>query len=971
MKTLLSSLNWKRFGLQIVFPVVLAGALFVLAIFQFLIPSMERQLMERKKETIRELTLAAWSLLDSYHQEELAGNMAQAEAQAQAAASIGALRYGPQGKDYFWITDTLPRMVVHPYRPDLNGQDLRQFEDSSGKRLFVEFVEAVQADGAAYVDYYWQWQDDPQQIVQKLSYVKAFEPWGWVIGTGIYIEDVQQDIQRIERDVIFASAGISAVMVIILFIILRGGLALEQQRTRAEEELKESHEKYRALVESTTEGTLMVLQGKCAFANRAMLDLLGYQHEEFTCQEIRDLLANETESDRAALERIDLLLQGEPAPRQFEARLRRKDGKLVEMLLTATRVAYADQEGFVLVARELAQQREAEALLGGSRRQAKTLTRAIPLGVFRSTWGRKTRLLEANPAMRALFGLEKDTDLDRFDWLERIIDPQERSALMERLGAKGLVQDFRLQMAAANGQPIQASCFAMLVEAPEGTFCDGVLQDISEQKKAEGERDALIAQLQVSQVYLEEPLRNVMGKAVTCEMGLPIAQAARQMTQAGVSAIVVCGPEGEPLGIITDHDCRERVLAAGLDPGRPVYEIVSAPLHSISDHALVYEAILLLQDKDVSCLAVKDDSGRLQGIVRHIDLVQYRQHAAMILAHSIRSAKTVEQIRAAYQRLPQLVSSLIQSGSKVRHINRMISSMADTITGRLIEMAVAELGEPPARFAFLSLGSEGREEQTLATDQDNALVYEGPPEAEAERVRAYFLALGERVCDWLDEVGYAYCTGGIMAKNERWNMPLSAWVRNFHGWIHNANPQELLELNMAFDFRCVSGDASLAQALRSRVLADMKAYPPFFLHFAQNALIYKTPLGLFGNILTESAGEGKALNLKEAMVPVVNYARLYALKHEIDETHTLDRLARLHEKGLLSRELFEDLSPAYEALMRMRLDRQAAAMLANRPPGNLISPQAWTPLEEAMLKRAFAILGSLRKKISYDFLGMA
>jgi PAS domain S-box-containing protein len=973
MKPPLSSLNWKRFGLQIVFPVFLVGILFILAIFEFLIPAMEKQLMERKKETIRELTLAAWSILDSYHQETLVGDLSQEEAQREAAARIGALRYGSQGKDYFWITDMLPTMIIHPYRSDLNGQDLRQFKDSSGKRIFVEFVNAVQDTGAGYVDYYWQWQDDPSQIVQKLSYVKAFEPWGWVIGTGIYIEDVKQEINRIERNVILASAGISTLMIIILFFILRGSLMIEQQRTRAEEELRESHEKYRALVESTVEGALMVLQGKCTFANRALLDLLGYQVEELSGLEISKLFAQETRADQQVLDRINLLIKGEATPKQFEARLRRKDGNLINMLLTTTRVSFADQEGFVLVARDLSYQKEAEAVLGESNRQAKTLTRAIPLGIFRSTWDKKTRLLEANPAMRSLFDLKIETDLDGFDWLERIFNPQERSDLVGLLQAEGQVQDLHLKMTAGGGQVVDISCFAMLIqEEPDRIYCDGVLQNISEQIKAEGDRDALLAQLQTSQIHLEEPLSNVMSKAITCEMTLPIQQAAHKMTQAGVSAIVVCGSGGEPLGIITDHDFRERVIAVKLDPGRPAYEIISAPLQTISEHALVYEAILLLQEKEVSCLAVKDDSGQLKGIVRHIDLVQYRQHAAMILTHTIRNASTVEQIREAYHRLPRLVGSLIQSGTKVRHINRMISSIADTISQRLIALAIMQLGEPPVRFAFLSLGSEGREEQTLVTDQDNALLYEDPPEQAAESVHSYFLALGTLVCDWLDQVGYVYCKGGIMAKNARWTMPLSAWKESFYGWIHNANPQELLELNMAFDFRCVSGDEEIVQTLRSYVFHEIKAYPPFLLHFAQNALIYRTPLGVFGNILVEPAGQGdKALNLKEAMLPMVNYARLYALKHEIDNTHTLDRLSRLHEKGLLSRELIEDLKPAYEALMRMRLDRQSAALLANRPPNNLIRPEEWTPLEEVMLKKTFAILGSLRKKISYDFLGVA
>ncbi len=930
--------------------------------------------MDRKQETIRELTLAAWSILESYHQEQLDGNMTQTEAQQQAAERIGSLRYGEDGKDYFWITDLQPNMIVHPYRPDLNGRDLSHFEDSSGKRLFVEFVKAVQQNGAGYVDYYWQWKDDPAQVVPKLSYVKLFEPWGWVIGTGIYVEDVREDIRRIERNLVYISLAITALMVMILLYITRQSLAIEQQRTKAEEDLRESHEKYRTLVESSAEGTLLVLNGKCAFSNRALLDRLGYDAQELNDRPIDDLLAGDTARDQSAIKRLSALMQGDSVPAQFEAHFKHRDGSLVEVLLTATRINFAGQEGLILVARDMASYRELEATLGETHRQAKTLTKAIPLGVFRSTWGKRTRLLDANPAMRQLFDLDGENTLESFDWLEHIVEPKDRSELLSRLTEEETVQGFRLTMRTPSSASLmEVSCFAMLVrDGNEPVYCDGILEDITERIKAEQERDALIAQLHTSQLYLQEPLHRVLSKAVTCEMSLSIAHAALKMTRTGSSALVVCGQNGEPVGIITDHDLRERVLAAGLGVDNPVYQIISAPLRFINEHALVYEAILSMQESNVSCLAVKDDAGNLKGIVRHIDLVQYRQHSAMLLTHRVRHAHSVDELKSAYERLPLLIETLIQSGARIRHINRIVSTIADGIATRLLEMSIEVLGPPPVRFAFLSLGSEGREEQTLATDQDNALIYEDPSPEEEEEVRKYFLALGSTVCDHLDQVGYAYCQGGIMAKNPLWNQSLSAWKRNFMHWIHNANPQELLELNMAFDFRCMSGDESLAQDLRAWVFAEMDAYQPFFLHFAQNALLYKPPLGIFGNILVEpSAGGGKSLNLKEAMMPVVNYARLYALKHQIKETHTLDRLSRLHDKGLLSRELIDELLPAYEALIRMRLHRQAEALRSGRKPGNLITPHEWTPLEEATLKRTFSILSSLRKKISYDFLGMA
>jgi CBS domain-containing protein len=175
---------------------------------------------------------------------------------------------------------------------------------------------------------------------------------------------------------------------------------------------------------------------------------------------------------------------------------------------------------------------------------------------------------------------------------------------------------------------------------------------------------------------------------------------------------------------------------------------------------------------------------------------------------------------------------------------------------------------------------------------------------------------------------------------------------------------------MLFDFRCVYGEQQLARDMRAWVFDQMEEYPLFFLHFAQNALLYKPPLTWTGNLQTTSSGAGqKTLSLKEALMPIVNFSRLYALRHRIDSTNTLDRLSELYEKGVLSHETFEHMVPDYETLMRIRLRRQAVAMEQGAKPTNLITPEEITSGEEARLKRLFSLSADLRKKISYDFLG--
>jgi signal transduction histidine kinase len=183
--------DWRWFALRIVLPSVLVILSFITLLFAVLIPTLEESLLARKREMTSELTNSAWSILAEYEKEVTDGRLTMAEAQASAIERIKYLRYGAEGKDYFWITDMHPRMVMHPYRPDLDGQELTGFTDQNGVRLFVEFATMVRERDHGYVNYVWQWKDDPDRLEAKQSYVRGFTPWGWVIGTGIYVEDVR------------------------------------------------------------------------------------------------------------------------------------------------------------------------------------------------------------------------------------------------------------------------------------------------------------------------------------------------------------------------------------------------------------------------------------------------------------------------------------------------------------------------------------------------------------------------------------------------------------------------------------------------------------------------------------------------------------------------------------------------------------------------------------------------------------
>ena len=273
-------------SLRIIIPVGLTFALFVLSVFLFFIPFMEAQLMGQKRQMIRDLTDNAWSLLSQYEAEVQSGDLSLIKAQERAMNRIRKLRYGPEGKDYFWINDMQPKMVMHPYRTDLEGQDLSDYTDSNGTRLFVEFVNTVKNHTAGYVDYAWQWKDDPGRIAPKISYVRGFKPWGWIVGTGIYVEDVREEIASFSRRMVLVSSGILILALLIALYIILESVKNERKGTEVNEKLHESEKMFRTLCEEAPFGiSITGPDRRFEYLNPKFIALFGYTQTDIPDKE--------------------------------------------------------------------------------------------------------------------------------------------------------------------------------------------------------------------------------------------------------------------------------------------------------------------------------------------------------------------------------------------------------------------------------------------------------------------------------------------------------------------------------------------------------------------------------------------------------------------------------------------------------------------------------------------------------------
>ncbi len=216
-------------------------------------------------------------------------NITREEAQRTAAAKIEQIRYGDENKDYFWIIDEHPTMIMHPYISELIDSDLTEYKDPKGKNLFVEATELVAQDGEGYIDYMWQWKDDSTRIVPKLSYVRGYKPWGWIIGTGIYLEDVNEEIKTIRKRLVRISLLITLFISVVISFVIRQSLNIENKRKDAESELLLSKQKYKSLVEASTEGTLMLLGQAIIFSNIKFNDLIGFDSSTIMSLKFEDI----------------------------------------------------------------------------------------------------------------------------------------------------------------------------------------------------------------------------------------------------------------------------------------------------------------------------------------------------------------------------------------------------------------------------------------------------------------------------------------------------------------------------------------------------------------------------------------------------------------------------------------------------------------------------------------------------------
>ena len=450
-------------------------------------------------------------------------------------------------------------------------------------------------------------------------------------------------------------------------------------------------------------------------------------------------------------------------------------------------------------------------------------------------------------------------------------------------------------------------------------------------------------------------------QVVTCQPWQDIHSVALAMMEAKASGAVVCD-EKIPIGIITDRDFRD-LFATRRDQvaNLKAEDVMRAPLVRIDRENYVFEAVYRMTRNGIHHLVTVDGDGEFTGVISDDDLMNVHTASPLYFKREITGCETMEEVRAVNGNVKRIISFAMDAGARTRDMVRLIAMFNDAITRRVIHILKRDRGvELPEGAAFLALGSEGRKEQTLRTDQDNALLYAddlGPEEiAQAERFAV-------EVVDALHFIGVPYCPGGTMASNPRWRKSLSGWLEQLERWIESTTPESLVNFGMLQDFRALHGDKELVEGFRLRFNEKVAGNKIFLSRIARNVSRFPPALGFFDRFLLEKKGEHRgALNLKKAGIfALTEGVTLLAMETGAWGETTWDKLDHLAQREAVSLEAIHDIELGFTFLMWLRLKRQLKESLKEQSPSDFVIPSTLSAIDEARLTGSLQAVKRLLK----------
>ncbi len=456
---------------------------------------------------------------------------------------------------------------------------------------------------------------------------------------------------------------------------------------------------------------------------------------------------------------------------------------------------------------------------------------------------------------------------------------------------------------------------------------------------------------------------------VTAPNTVRLQEAARIMTEQGVSSLLLMDENGDQpklSGIITDRDLRTRALSEALPSETPISDIMTEELITTNATSFIFEAMLTMLHNNVHHLPVLDGD-KVRGVIALSDIVKHESQSSLYLVSNIYHQQDVKGLKHLSKEVPNTFVRMVREDANSHMIGSAMAGIGRSFSQRLLELGEEKLGPPPVPYCFMALGSMARDEQLVVTDQDNAMVLDDSFDpAEHDE---YFLALAKFVSDGLAECGYSYCTGDIMATNQKWRQPLKVWKEYFGDWIENPKAEALLNSNIFFDLDGIHGRTEYTEELKTFIAERASNSQRFLAMLARNALNRTPPLGFFRTFVMEESGkQAKTFNLKRrGTAPVSDLIRVHALACGSRAQNTFNRLRAIGETKLIPEDGVDNLRDAFEFIAIVRIRHQALAIEAGREPDNNVRPKDLSPFERSHLKDAFQVVSQAQKFLKFRY----
>ncbi len=640
----------------------------------------------------------------------------------------------------------------------------------------------------------------------------------------------------------------------------------------------------------------------------------------------------------------------------FESEIILPDNRKRDALMTISPILFYGKRAVIFSIKDISSDILLKRKLHESRERFKALMDKLNAGIFRTTLDSRGRFIEANETVLQLLGFEEGEQLKGKYIIVFFAEEEDKRNFRNKLLESGFVRNQVIRLLKSNGSIVHAMVSLAVIADDVGVaaWCDGIIEPVNAINSAAAGAGTVINLEELRAMLLNMNTERFVRPLQAVPHGYSITEAAHLMNSLDRRYLLVTDQESNILGYVTDHQLAVvMTVDQNSDATSGVYSVMNALVPIISLSSTMIDARKKFRETNSDLLLVIGEQKKPVGVICSTDLIETDEMKIIRLLAEMTEPRSVDSLKKVRKEFVYIIASLVTHNIHYSVVLQLLSEAFDAVTRCLFELAFKEMGTPPVDFAMIVMGSEGRKEQTLSTDQDHAFIIDDS-EGMSQEVSDWFLRLGKWMSLALNEVGYRLCKGDNMALNPKWNQPLSVWKNYFTTWINNGQSKVLLEINIFFNFCLCYGKKELPESLQSHISETSSMNPAYLHHLARNTVQARLTVG-------------EVHDIKDTVAAIVNFARIYALQQGINEKNTVQRFEKLVEAGVMKENSVAEGRKALEFHTGLRLRHQAKRILNDEPPDNQIQAKQLTEFEQAVLKKAVSTISAMLSKLNFDF----